>query len=76
LPPWHALVGVLPAEKGQLMVNVELSGGTLDKTVYPKVLVLAGQQGTIQVGEKIQGLGGKPDQDHTITIKATPSIGC
>jgi beta-lactamase regulating signal transducer with metallopeptidase domain len=76
LPPWHALVGVSPAEKGQLMVNVELSGGTLDKTVYPKILVLAGQQGTIQVGEKIQGLAGKPDQDHTITIKATPSIGC
>lgn len=76
LPPWHALVSVSPAQNGQFMVNVEMSGGTLNKTIYPKILVLAGQQGTIQVGEKIQGGADKPDQDHTITIKATPSIGC
>ena len=76
LPPWHALISVSPAQKGQLMVNVEMSGGTLDKTIYPKILVLAGQQGTIQVGEKIQAGTGKPEEDHTITIKATPSVGC
>ncbi|WP_281852259.1 M56 family metallopeptidase [Dyella sp. GSA-30] len=76
LPPWHALISVSPAEKGQLMVNVEMSGGTLDKTINPKILVLAGQQGTIQVGEKIEGGAGKPEEDRTISIKATPSVGC
>jgi beta-lactamase regulating signal transducer with metallopeptidase domain len=76
LPPWHALISVSPAEKGQLMVNVEMSGGTLDKTINPRILVLAGQQGTIQVGQKIEGGAGKPDEDRTISIKATPSVGC
>lgn len=76
LPPWHALVSVSPAEKGRLMVGVEMSGGTLDKTIYPKILVLAGQQGEIQVGQKIEGSAGKPEEDRTISIKVTPSVGC
>lgn len=76
LPPWHGRFTVAPAEHGQLEVQAELSGGSMPMPGYPKLRMLPGQKGTIQVGNKVADKNGKLVEDSTIKIDLTPSIGC
>ena len=76
LPPWHGRFTVVPAEHGQLEVQVAMSGGPLAKPSNPRIRMLPGQQGTIQVGNKLEGKDGKVVEDNTIRIDLTPSVGC
>ncbi|OOG55597.1 M56 family metallopeptidase [Rhodanobacter sp. C03] len=76
LPPWHGRFTVVPAEHGQLEVQAELNGGSLSKPGYPKIRMLPGQMGTIQVGNKVADKDGNVAEDDTIKIDLTPSIGC
>ncbi|WP_077512715.1 M56 family metallopeptidase [Rhodanobacter sp. B05] len=76
LPPWHGRFTVGPAEKGELEVRGELSGGSLAAPSYPKLRMLPGQKGTIQIGQQVHDKQGHVTEDHTIKIDVTPSIGC
>ena len=76
LPPWHGRFTVVPAEHGQLEVQAELNGGSMPMPSYPKLRMLPGQKGTIQVGNKVADNNGKLVEDSTIKIDLTPSIGC
>jgi len=76
LPPWHGRFTVVAAEHGQLEVHASMSGGPLAKPGNPRIRMLPGQQGTIQVGSKLAGKDGKVVEDNTIKIDLTPSIGC
>jgi hypothetical protein len=76
LPPWHGRFTVVAAEHGQLEVQASMSGGPLAKPGNPKIRMLPGQQGTIQVGSKLADKDGKVVEDNTIKIDLTPSIGC
>ena len=76
LPAWHGRFTVVSAEKGELEVQGELSGGSLAAPGYPKLRMLPGQQGTIQVGQQVHDKQGRVTEDHTIKIDMTPSIGC
>ena len=76
LPPWHGRFTVVPAEHGQLEVQVTMSGGPLAKPSNPWIRMLPGQQGTIQVGNKTEDKDGKVVEDDTIRIDLTPSVGC
>lgn len=76
LPPWHGRFTVVPAERGQLEVQVAMSGGPLAKPSNPWIRMLPGQQGTIQVGKKLEDKDGKVVEDDTIRIDLTPSVGC
>lgn len=75
LPPWQGRFMVVPAEHGELQVQGELSGGSLAAPSYPKLRMLPGQHGTIQVGQQAHKQG-QMTEDHTIKIDVTPSIGC
>ncbi len=75
LPPWDVKLSVVEAAEGQLEVKAEIGGGTLDKTVHPSIRMAPGQTGTIQLGEKIMGKNGQPD-DRTLKMDLTPSVGC
>jgi len=76
LPTWHGRFTVVPAEHGQLEVQASMSGGPLAQPSYPKIRMLPGQQGTIQVGNKLADKAGKIVEDETIKIDLTPSVGC
>ena len=76
LPPWHGRFTIVPAEKGELEVRGELSGGSLTAPGYPRLRMLPGQKGTIQVGQLVHDKQGNVTEDHTIKIDVTPSIGC
>jgi beta-lactamase regulating signal transducer with metallopeptidase domain len=76
LPPWHGRFAVVPAEHGQLEVQATMSGGPLAKPTNPRIRMLPGQQGTIQVGSRLADKSGKVIEDNTIRIDLTPSIGC
>jgi beta-lactamase regulating signal transducer with metallopeptidase domain len=76
LPPWRGRFTVVPAEHGQLEVQADLSGGAMSKPGHPRIRMLPGQQGTIQVGEKRVDKDNKVVEDHTIKIDLIPSIGC
>lgn len=76
LPPWHGRFTVVPAEHGQLEVQAQMIGGPLAKASYPKIRMLPGQQGTIQVGNKLADKDGKIVEDDTIKIDLSPSLGC
>ena len=76
LPPWHGRFTVVPAEHGQLEIQATMSGGPLAEPTHPRIRMLPGQQGTIQVGNKLAGKDGKVVEDDTIRIDLTPSIGC
>jgi beta-lactamase regulating signal transducer with metallopeptidase domain len=75
LAPWHARFTVVPAADGLLEVQGELSGGSLEQTVYPKIRTHPGQEATIQIGRQDQGEGGKVS-DRTLKAVLTPTIGC
>lgn len=76
LPPWHGRFTVVAAEHGQLEVQASMSGGPLAKPGNPKIRMLPGQQGTIQVGSKLADKDGEVVENNTIKIDLTPSIGC
>lgn len=76
LPPWHARFTVVPAQQGLLEVRAELSGGSLDHAVYPKIRTHPGQQATIEVGRIDHDGAGQAVADHTLKADLTPSIGC
>lgn len=76
LAPWHALVGVVPTDKGQLEVRADISGGTLNGTTQPRIRVSEGQEGTIMLGEKLGASATVPVGEHTLTLRAVPSTGC
>lgn len=76
LPPWRGRFTVVPAEHGQLEVQATMSGGPLAKPADPRIRMLPGQQGTIQVGNRLADKNGKVIEDDTIKIDLTPSIGC
>lgn len=76
LPPWHGRFTVVPAGHGQLEVQAAMSGGPLVKPANPRIRVLPGQQGSIQLGDRLADKGGKVVEDHTIRIDLTPSVGC
>lgn len=76
LPAWHGRFTVVPAAKGELEVQAELSGGSLVAPSYPKLRMRPGQQGTIHVGQQLHDKQGHLAEDHTIKIDVTPSIGC
>ena len=76
LPPWHGRFTVVPAERGQLEVQAIMSGGPLAKPSKPKIRMLPGQQGTIEVGNKLEDKNGKIVEDDTIKIDLVPSVGC
>lgn len=75
LAPWRARFTVVPATDGLLEVQGELSGGSLEQTVYPKVRTHPGQEATIQIGRQDQDEGGRVS-DHTLRAVLTPTIGC
>ena len=75
-PAWHGRFTVAPAERGELEVQGELSGGSLTAPSHPKLRMLPGQHGTIQVGQQAHGKRGLVTEDHTIKIDITPSMGC
>jgi beta-lactamase regulating signal transducer with metallopeptidase domain len=74
--PWHGRFTVAASEGDRLEVRGELSGGSLNKAVHPKVRTPPGQQAIIQVGEIAEAKDGKVMGDHTIKISVTPSVGC
>jgi len=74
--PWHGRFTVAPVEHGQLEVQADLSGGAMSKPGYPRIRMLPGQQGTIQVADRRVDKDGKVVEDHTIKIDLTPNIGC
>ncbi|MEW9624066.1 M56 family metallopeptidase [Rhodanobacter geophilus] len=76
LPQWQGRFTVVPAEHGQLEVQATMSGGPLARPANPRIRMLPGQQGTIQVGSKLADKDGKVVEDDTIRIDLTPSIGC
>jgi len=76
LPPWHGRFTIVPGEKGELEVRGELSGGSMTAPGYPRLRMLPGQQGTIQVGQQVHDKQGHVTEDHTIKIDVTPSVGC
>lgn len=76
LPPWHGRFTVVPAEHGQLEVQAAMRGGPLARPGNPSIRMLPGQQGTIQVGNRLADKRGKVVEDDTIKIDLTPSIGC
>jgi len=76
LPPWHGRFTVVPAQHGQLEVQAAMNGGPLAEPANPRIRMLPGQLGTIQVGSKLAGKDGKVIEDDTIKIELTPSIGC
>jgi len=76
LPPWHGRFTVVPAQHGQLEVQVAMSGGPLAGPTDPRIRMLPGQQGTIEVGSRLVDKNGKLVEDNTIRIKLTPNIGC
>jgi hypothetical protein len=75
-PPWRGRFNVAAAEKGMLEVQGTMSGGWLAKPVNPRLLLLPGQQGRIQMGVKHADKDGKLVEDDTIKVELTPSIGC
>jgi hypothetical protein len=75
-PPWRGRFTVAAGEKGMLEVRGTMSGGWLTKPVNPRLLLLPGQQGRIQMGVKHADKGGKLVEDDTIKVDLTPSIGC
>jgi beta-lactamase regulating signal transducer with metallopeptidase domain len=76
LPPWHGRFTVADAGHGQLEIQATMSGGPLAEPTHPRIRMLPGQQGAIQVGNKLAGKDGKVVEDDTIRIDLTPSIGC
>jgi len=76
LPPWHGRFTVVAAEHGQLEVRGAMSGGPLARPANPVIRMLPGQQGTIQVGNKLADKSGKVVEDDTIKIDLAPGIGC
>jgi len=76
LPPWHGRFTIVPAERGELEVRGELSGGSMTAPGYPRLRMLPGQQGTIQIGQQVHDKQGHVTEDHTIKIDVTPSVGC
>jgi len=75
LPAWKVKLGVAEAAEGQLEVKAEISGGSLDKTVYPAIRMPPGQTGTIQLGEKVADEHGRTE-DRTLKMDLTPGAGC
>jgi beta-lactamase regulating signal transducer with metallopeptidase domain len=75
LPPWKASFTVVPGPDGQLEVQADIAGGSTDKPVHPRIRMLPGQTGSIQLGEKVMGKDGMV-VDHTLKVDLTPSIGC
>lgn len=76
LPPWHGRFTVVPAAKGELEVQGELSDGSLTAPSYPRLRMVPGQQGTIHIGQQVHDKQGRVTEDHTIKIDVTPSVGC
>jgi len=76
LPPWDARFTVVPTADGLLEVQAQLSGGTLDHVVYPKIRTHPGQQAAIVVGRQSQDTAGRVAGNHTFKADLTPSIGC
>ena len=76
LPPWRARFTVVPAPGGLLEVQAQLSGGSLDHPVYPRLLTHPGQQATIQVGQMGPNKNQSAAPDHTLKADLTPAIGC
>jgi beta-lactamase regulating signal transducer with metallopeptidase domain len=76
LLPWRGRFTVVAAEHGQLEIRAAMSGGPLAKPANPRVRMLPGQQGTIQVGNRLADKDGKIVEDNTIRIDLTPSVGC
>jgi beta-lactamase regulating signal transducer with metallopeptidase domain len=75
LPPWQASFTVVPGPDGRLEVQADIAGGSTDKPVHPRIRMLPGQTGSIQLGEKVIGKDGVV-ADHTLKVDLTPSIGC
>ena len=76
LPAWRGRFTVVPVETGQLEVQGIMSGGPMEKPAYPKLRMLPGQQGIIQIGNRSEDKGGKIITGDTIKIVLTPSVGC
>lgn len=76
LPPWRARFTVVPAAGGLLEVQAQLSGGSLDHPVYPKLLTHPGQRATIQIGRTGPDTNQGAAANHTLKADLTPAIGC
>ncbi|CAM5316298.1 hypothetical protein [Rhodanobacter lindaniclasticus] len=77
VPPWQGRFTVLPADKGQIEVRGDLSGGTLNKAVQPVVRTLPGRQATIQVGRQVAGTqAGDAGSETGIKLDMMTSPGC
>jgi hypothetical protein len=76
LPPWDARFTVVPAPDGPLEVQAEISGGSADKPVSPRIRMLPGQTGTIELGRKAEDKNGHAAEDHTMRADLTPRVGC
>ena len=76
LPPWRARFTVVPAAGGLLEVQAQLSGGSLDHPVSPRLLTHPGQQATIQVGRMGPTESQSAAGNHTLKADLTPAIGC
>lgn len=73
VPPWQGRVVVFPAEKGEIEIRTDMSGGTLDKAVRPIVRTMPGQRATIEIGSDVDGADGR---FTGIKLDMTAGIGC
>lgn len=72
VPSWQGRVAVFPAEKGEIEIRTDMSGGTLDTAVQPIVRTMPGQQATIKIGD----IDDKSGSFKGVKLDLTSSIGC
>lgn len=72
VPPWQGRVAVFPAEKGEIEIRADMSGGTLDKPTQPILRTLPGRQAIIKIGN----VDDKSGSFKGVELMMTANLGC
>ncbi|MBD8872446.1 M56 family metallopeptidase [Rhodanobacter sp. DHB23] len=72
VPPWQGRVAMFPAEKGEIEIRADMSGGTLDKPTHPILRTMPGRPAIIQIGN----VDSKSGSFKGIRLMMTANIGC